>query len=73
MRRLVSVSIERRLEWLSGGVRLLGDYAPALRATDYKNPHIVWEIKDDEDEEVDMGQKRADTAYERRDGLHANG
>ena len=33
----------RKMEF-KGGQRLKDDVSPCLRATDYKNPHCVWEI-----------------------------
>ena len=43
--RLVSVHpLGRKMEFKGGGQSLKADASPCLRATDYKNPHCVWEI-----------------------------
>ena len=43
----------RKMEF-RGGQSLKDDVSPCLRATDYKNPHCVWEIVyEDENRQTD--------------------
>ena len=44
-----------------GGQRLKDDVSPCLRATDYKNPHCVWEIVyEDENRQTDSSRTDAE-------------
>ena len=50
----------RKMEF-RGGQRLKDDVSPCLRATDYKNPHCVWEIVyEDENRQTDSSRTDAE-------------
>lgn len=46
---------------IQGGQSLKDDVSPCLRATDYKNPHCVWEIVyEDENRQTDSSRTDAE-------------
>ena len=51
----------RKMEFRGGGQSLKDDVSPCLRATDYKNPHCVWEIVyEDENRQTDSSRTDAE-------------
>lgn len=61
MRVSITAQAKNSFEVSWGGQSLKDDVSPCLRATDYKNPHCVWEIVyEDENRQTDSSRTDAE-------------